>query len=177
MVLAPFSNGPVVNGTMFWARNEAMFRRSKTGSNPIRPHLVINVVDNVALCCPMSTSSDAWNAEVSPHHIPYEVNPKFMQDGNKPPSPSLYAVNAWYWDGLSPVEVDWIETQRRIVVPNGFVRMANDLYGVFSNDVRNRRLSKVSKVRHKDRRITKSIRRIELTTEEVMKEFLPVWKR
>jgi hypothetical protein len=172
MVLAPISRGPVVKGTLFWAHNEAMWRRSKTGSNPIRPHLVMNVIDGSAWCCPMSKSSDAWNAEVSPHMIPSVVNEEFMRGGN-----ALYAVDAWLRDGITKIDVDWIQAQRRIVVPQGFVQMGNDLYRAFSLDKRLGRLPNVAKSRKKDSRIKESIQRIELTTEEVLKEFVPVWRR
>jgi hypothetical protein len=173
MALVELSHGSVVKGTMFWASDYEMYDKSLIGSNVIRPHLVMNVVDGIALCCPMSRSSDAWNAEVSPHFIPADVNRRFMRNGN-----SLYAVNVWHRRHcLSPFKVDFVESVDRIDLPMGFVRMANDLYVAFSNDVRSRRLPKVTKVRYKDRRISESVRRIELTTEEVMKEFLPVWKR
>jgi hypothetical protein len=172
MALIPLSDGPVVKGTMFWAPNEEMERRSQTGSQIIRPHLVMNIIDGTALCCPMSRSSDAWNAEVSPHFVPCEVNRSFLNKRD-----SLYAVDAWHRDGLARFSVDFIESGKRIDLPLPFVQMGNDLYMAFSQDVRLKRLPKVAHSKYKNRRLRESIQRINLTTVDVMKEIFPSWSR
>jgi hypothetical protein len=171
MSLIPLSTGPVVKGTVFQGPHGGMSDRSQIGSGLNRHHLVLNVIDGRARCCPLSSSSDAWNAEVSPHFIPYDFNPEFFRHHD-----SLYAVNVMAREGASYFPIDYIRSVDRVNVPTQFVDMANQLCAAFANDQRFGRLPKVSAKKFKERRIRESIKRIDLTTVDVMKELYPSWE-
>ena len=159
-----FSRGPVVSGTMFRHFNEEMSNASLIGSGEIRPHYVDHVVGNTAFCVPLSSSSDAWNAEVSPHFIPYDLNPRFFNHQD-----SLYAVNRIDRDGkFIEFDVKSIMQQNRIDLPREFVLMGRQLLSVFHKDRVGGRLNKQRGVRYKNRRISESIKRVGLTTVDIM---------
>ena len=159
-----FSRGPVVSGTMFRHFNEEMSDASLIGSGEIRPHYVDHVVGNTAFCVPLSSSSDAWNAEVSPHFIPYDLNPRFFNYKN-----SLYAVNNVELAGkFIECDVKLILQQNRIDLPREFVLMGRQLLSVFHHDRVGGRLIKQRGVRYKNRRISESIKRVGLTTIDIM---------
>ena len=170
MDLCPISRGPVVRGTMFWAPAYEMSRRSQVNSKIDRPFLVLNTVGKTAECCPLSSTSDAWNASVSPHFIPYDLNPQFFNHRD-----SLFAVNRLVKDAKDAhaFSVDQIREWRRVDLPIEFVRMARDLEAVFEADLRGGRIARVTKRRFKDARIQSPVKRIDLVTVDVMHRLFP----
>jgi hypothetical protein len=171
MSLIALSKGRPVVGTIFRADNHRMHSESQIGSGACRPHLIIEIVGSVAKCCALSKSSDAWNAEVSPHFVPRELNDDVLRFND-----SLFAVNRWVKSGkLEAFDVSFIRSQKRFNAPIQFVQMAIDLRDAFANDLRSGRLPKRSATKFKNQRLRESIKRIQLTTVDVMKDLYPDW--
>jgi hypothetical protein len=169
MTLTALSQGCIKRGTFFWAANTGMAAHSQIKSGTVRPYLVLNVVDNTAICCPLSSTSDAWNAQVSPHYIPYDFNPEFF--GFKD---ALIAVNRVVVDGYTKFDTAYIETLDRIDLPQQFVVMANQLAHKFASDKRARLIpASHSRSKFKESRVTQSIKRVELTTQDIMSQLYP----
>jgi hypothetical protein len=169
MALTALSQGCIKKGTFFWAANNGMAAHSQIKSGTVRPYLVLNVVDNVAYCVPLSSTSDAWNAQVSPHYIPRIFNPKFF--GNKD---ALIAVNRVVVDGYTKFDTAFIETLDRVDLPQQFVVMANQLATRFAADRRARLIPAThSRSKFKESRVTQAIKRVELTTQDIMMQLYP----
>lgn len=171
--LIELSRGPIVPGTLFRSGNKRMSSDSLIGSGEIRPHLVMKVNNGIAACVPMSSSSDAWNADRSPHVIPWDLNPEFFLHKGKP-ADSLYAVNRVVRDGhFAEIPVSQILPMERIDVPQEFVQMGFQLIEAYRLDRIRGRLPRGRGRRFKDARITKMIRRVELTTKEILDQYWP----
>ena len=169
MSLLALSQGRIKKGTFFWAANDSMATHSKINSGVVRPYIVLNVIDNTAICCPLSSTSDAWNASVSPHFIPYELHPELF--GYKD---ALFAVNRCVVNGYVKFDVSFIETLDRVDVPTQFVTMARQLETKFAADRRAKLIPAThSRSKFKDARVTQSIQRVELTTQDIMAEVFP----
>ena len=169
MTLIALSQERVKRGTFFWAANNGMAAHSQLNSGTVRPYLVLNVFDNTAICCPLSSTSDAWNASVSPHYIPYDFNPEFFRNKD-----ALIAVNRVVVDSYSRFDTAFIETLDRVDIPEQFVAMARQLEAQYNSDRKARLIpSSRSRSKFKDARVTQSIKRVELTTQDIMSELYP----
>lgn len=169
MTLIALSRGDVIPGTFFWGSNDNMERFSQINSGNDRPHLVISVNNGMAKCFPLSSSSDAWNATISPHYIPYDFNPKLFRNTD-----SLYAVNRPVRDGRYPLfPVSYIHQKDRIDLPLEFVSMGLQLEDAFRADYQQGRIRRPTRTRFKDNRVQQAVRRVELTTSQIMHDIYP----
>lgn len=169
MSLLALSQGRIKRGTFFWAANNSMATHSQIQSGINRPYIVLNVIDGVAICCPLSSTSDAWNASVSPHYIPYDFHPQLF--GHKD---ALFAVNRCVVNGYVKFDVAFIETLDRVDLPDQFVTMARQLESKFASDRRAKLIPAThSRSKFKDARVTKPIQRVELTTQDIMNQLYP----
>ena len=158
---------PVVVGTFFWGTDNAMADQ-KDSKNKGRPFLVMSIDGDIASCCPLSGSTDAWNDENESHCIPHELN-EYMWNGKD----SYFAVNRVLKFGWSKISVSYIQQKERVVVPFEFVQMGYLLLAQFADDVNNHSQSvRWTAPLHKCRRKRK-VMRIPLVMSNIMREHFP----